>query len=263
MLPDMVLIRGAGDLASGVAHRLHQSGFKVVMLELPNPMVVRTTVSFATAVLKKSITVEGVVASLCNNAKEAEELLSKHIIPVIIDPEASTKKSLNPLVVIDAIMAKDNRLTKIDDAELVIGLGPGFTAGKDVHAIIETKRGHNLGKVIYRGTAAENTSIPGDIAGYGPERLLRASTGGIFKPLKNIGDLVNRGQTVATVSGKVVRAETDGMVRGMLFDGVEVKQGDKVGDVDPRGKIIDYMTISDKARAVGGGVLEAILHRYN
>ncbi len=263
MLPNLIVIRGAGDLASGVAHRLHRSGFDLVMLELPKPMVVRTTVSYATAVFKNNITVEGVNATLCHNVNETNELLAENIIPVFIDPDAEINNFFKPCVVIDAIMAKDNRLTLIDDAELVIGLGPGFTAGKDVDAVIETKRGHNLGKVIYSGSAAENTTIPGNINGYGPERLLRAPAGGIFTPVKKIGDLVERGETVATVSGKVVRAETNGLVRGLLFEGLEVTKGVKVGDIDPRGRKVDYMTISDKARAVGGGVLEAIMNRYN
>lgn len=263
MLPKMVLIRGAGDLASGVAHRLSRSGFKVVMTELSKPLVVRTTVSFAAAIFKKQVTVEGVTAVLCHDPEEIAALHAKNIIPVMIDAEASLINKLQPAVLVDAIMAKGNRLTKISEAGLVIGLGPGFTAGQDVHCIVETKRGHDLGKVIYSGQAALNTGVPGEIAGYGIERLLRAPAGGLFQPLKKIGELVQKGETVATVAGVPVTAATAGLVRGLLFEGLAVEKGLKVGDIDPRGLAIDYNTISEKARAVGGGVLEAVMHRFN
>lgn len=262
-LPNLVLIRGAGDLATGVAHRLHRSGFKVLMLELPEPLVVRTTVSFAAAVFKEQITVEGVTAACCPDLDRAKDLLKNGVIPVLIDPEAKAKDELNPPVLVDAIMAKGNRVTKITDAALVIGLGPGFRAGRDVHAIVETKRGHDLGKVIYSGSAAANTKVPGDIAGYGIERLLRAPCAGLFRPVKKIGDLVEKGETVAFVAKTPVQAATSGLVRGMLFEGLTVPEGAKVGDVDPRGSLIDYTTISEKARAIGGGVLEAIMHRFH
>lgn len=263
MLPKLIMIKGAGDLASGVAHRLWSCGFDVVMLELNKPFVVRTNVSFASAVYEQTVQVESVKAVWCEDTEQAFTVINNRAIPVLIDPEARTLGIFNPAVLVDAIMAKNNRLTKIDDAELVIGLGPGFFAGMDVHAVIETKRGHELGKVIYAGQAADDTKEPGKIEGYGRERLLRAPETGIFKPHKMIGDLVEKGEHVASVGESKICAQIDGLIRGMLYEGLEVIEGTKVGDIDPRGASVNYETISDKARAIGGGVLEAILHRYN
>jgi xanthine dehydrogenase accessory factor len=263
MLPKLIMIKGAGDLASGVAHRLWSCGFDVVMLELNKPLVVRTNVSFAAAVYEQAVEVEAVKAVLCVDTEQALQAIKGKVIPVLIDPEAKAIENLKPAVLVDAIMAKGNLLTKIDDAELVIGLGPGFTAGLDVHAVIETKRGHELGRVIYSGQAAEDTAEPGLVEGYGRERLLRAPEAGVFKPHKKIGDLVKKGEQVASVGEKNIYAEVDGLIRGMLYDGLEVSKGTKVGDIDPRGAAVNYGTISDKARAIGGGVLEAVLHRYN
>lgn len=262
MIPRLVLIRGAGDLATGTAHRLWKSGFKVVMLELPKPLVVRRTVSFASAVHENNIEIESVQAVLCPSPELADQYLSKQVIPVIIDPEAESIDMLKPSIVIDAIMAKNNTGTRLTDAEFVIGIGPGFTVGKDVHVIVETERGHNLGKVLYSGSAAEDTGIPAEIKGFGLERLLRAPTEGIFKPLKEIGDMVSAGDLVALVDQAEIRSSVDGLIRGMLYEGQNVKAGMKVGDIDPRGQDIDFRAISDKARAIGGGVLEAIMHRY-
>ncbi len=263
MLPSLILIRGAGDLASGVAHRLWNSGFQIIMLELDNPLVVRRTVSFASAVFDQQIEVEGVKAVLCPSIDLVNSLLVERNIPVLIDPEAHALTDFKPQIVIDAIMAKTNRFTTIQDAELVIGLGPGFVAGSDVHAVIETKRGHTLGRAIYSGSAIADTGEPGLIDGYGRERLLRAPRDGCFKPLRMIGDLVSVGDQVAEVGGESIKAAVSGLVRGMLYPGLEVKAGTKVGDIDPRGKEVDFLNISDKARAIGGGVLEAILNRYN
>lgn len=261
-IPRKVVIRGAGDLATGVAHRLWNSGFSVVMLELPRPLVVRRTVSFATAVYDGYIEVEGIRAELCPSAGKVGEYLDRRVIPVLVDRKADALASLQPPVVVDAIMAKKDTSTRLDFAELVIGLGPGFTAGREVHAVVETKRGHNLGRVIYSGSAEKDTSEPGLIEGYGKERLLRAPADGIFKPLKKIGDLVKAGDTVAAVGDLKINSEINGLVRGMLYAGSEVFRGLKVGDIDPRGSAVDYYRISDKARSVGGGVLEAILNRY-
>ncbi len=262
MIPRKIIVRGAGDLATGVAHRLWNSGFLVVMLELPSPLVVRRTVSFASAVYENSITVENVTAKLCSQADQIDQLLDQNVIPVMIDPDGSILLKEKPPVLIDAIMAKNNTLTRIDQAELVIGLGPGFNAGQDVHAVVETERGHNLGKVIYRGQAAANTGKPGLVGGYSSERLLRAPHSGCFEPKKDIGDIVIAGDTVALVGSTEVKTVINGMVRGMLHPNIKVESGTKVGDVDPRGNKVDFRAISDKARAVGGGVLEAILSRY-
>lgn len=262
MLPRKVIIRGAGDLATGVAHRLWNSGFSIIMLELPDPLVVRRTVSFASAVYENSITVESVTAKLCPRVEQLDQYFNQDIIPVMVDPGGAILLKEKPPVLIDAIMAKCNTLTGIDQAGLVIGLGPGFNAGQDVHAVIETERGHNLGKVIYSGQAAEDTGKPGIIGGYSSERLLRAPHSGCFEPRKDIGDFVKAGETVAVINSTEIKAAIDGMIRGMLHPNIKVEVGTKVGDIDPRGKQVDYRSISDKARAVGGGVLEAILHRY-
>lgn len=263
MIPRLVIIRGAGDLATGVAHRLWQAGFEIIMLELHQPLVVRRTVSFAAAVFEKAIVVEGVKAELCLKVENVPNLLARNTIPVFIDPEATAIKALQPQIVIDATMTKINRITRLNDAEFVIGLGPGFTAGVDVDVVVETNRGHALGRVIYTGPATLNTGEPGIVAGYGRERLIRSPVDGIFNPHKDIGDLVEKDELIADVDGSPIRAEISGMIRGLLYPGLKVKAGIKVGDIDPRGTEIDYMSISDKARAIGGGVLEAILNRYN
>lgn len=255
-----VIIKGAGDLASGVAHRLWRCGFDVVMLELPQPLVVRRTVAFASAVYEGKMELEGVQARLCRNENEIEELLTQRIIPVLVDPQGSIINKFKPDVLVDAILAKKNTGTALGDAPIVIGLGPGFVAGKDVHAVVETKRGHGLGKVIYSGSAAPNTGIPGEVGGYSAERVLRAPAAGKFQPLKQIGDPVRQGETLATVNGSPVLAPISGLIRGLLYPGLDVYKGMKIGDIDPRGEEVDFRTISDKARAVAGGVLEAILH---
>ena len=262
MFPRKVVIRGAGDLATGTAHRLWNAGFDVAMLELPKPLVVRRTVSFATAVYDGEVEVEAVRAVLCPSPDQVSTFLKNGVIPILIDPEGHSLTTLKPEILIDAIIAKHNRVTKLNDAELVIGLGPGFTAGQDVHAVIETLRGHNLGRVIYQGSAAEDTAEPTEIEGYGKERLLRAPVDGIFKPLKKIGDLVKAGDIVASIDQTQIYAAIDGLVRGMLYSDRPVFAGMKVGDIDPRGAAVDYLTISDKARAIGGGVLEAIMHHF-
>jgi xanthine dehydrogenase accessory factor len=253
----LVVIKGAGDLASGVAYRLFRSGFGIIMTEIAEPMVVRRTVSFAEAVYEGSIAVEGVNATLVNSPEQALDMVDNGIIPVLVDPEASIIKYLQPEVVIDAVMAKKNLFTRIDDAPLVIGLGPGFTAGIDVDAVVETKRGHDLGRVIYEGSAIPNTGVPGAVMGFARERLLKAPVDGIVKACCTIGDQVNKGDIVAYVDDAPVKAELDGVVRGMLKDGIQVKAGTKMGDIDPR-RETDCYTISDKALAVGGGVLEAV-----
>jgi xanthine dehydrogenase accessory factor len=260
----VVLIRGAGEMASGVAHRLHQSHFKVCMLEIPHPIAVRREVSFCEAVYEGKKEVEGVLAKLISTPEEIQSVWKEDKIPLLIDPEGKEARSFLTFdVLIDAIMAKKNLGTEIKDASFVIGLGPGFTAGKDVHIVIETNRGHHLGKMILNGTAEPDTGIPGEIGGYTVERVLRTMKKGVFHPHKSIGDRVNKGSVVAVVDDFPVIAQISGVVRGLLRDGVGVKKGMKVGDIDPRGKRELCFTISEKARAIGGGVLEAILYRFN
>jgi xanthine dehydrogenase accessory factor len=260
----VVLIRGAGDLASGVAHRLHRSHFKICMTEIPHPLAVRRGVAFSEAIYEGQKEVEGVRAKFISKPEEIESVWKKGNIPIIADSDGKkTRHFLKPDVLVDAIMAKKNLGTQINDAPLVIGLGPGFSAGKDVHIVIETNRGHHLGKMILSGSAEPDTGIPGEIGGYTMERLLRTMKKGIFHPQKSIGDRVNKGSVVAVVEDFPIIAKISGVVRGLLREGVEVRKGMKVGDIDPRGKKESCFTISDKARAIGGGVLEAILYRFN
>jgi len=258
-LSDLVLVKGAGDLATGVAHRLHRCGFQVVMTEIEQPTVIRRTVSFAEAVYVGFNTVEGVTAQFVGDALDAADVLKQGEIPVMADPEAKIALQLKPGVMVDAIMAKKNTGTRITDAPLVIGLGPGFTAGIDVHAVIETKRGHNLGRVILEGCAEPNTGIPGYIDGYTSERLIKAPADGIFVPRFDIGSLVKAGEAVGFVDDHPVEAAITGVLRGLIRGGIRVTRGQKIGDIDPRGRVEHCFTISDKARAVAGGVLEAIL----
>lgn len=251
-------------MASGVAHRLHQSHFKLCMTEVSQPLAVRREVSFSEAVYDGEKEVEGIRAKRITGTEEIESTWDRGKIPILIDPEAErARKYLKPDVLIDAIMAKRNLGTHIEDAPLVIGLGPGFTAGKDVHIVIETNRGHHLGKMIFRGEAEPDTGVPGEIGGYTIERLLRTMKKGIFRPQRAIGDKVTKGTVVAVVDDYPVIAQVSGVVRGLLREGIEVKKGLKVGDIDPRGKREHCFTISEKARAIGGGVLEAILYWFN
>lgn len=255
----LVLIKGAGDIASGIALRLWRSGFQVVMTELPQPTVIRRKVAFAEAVYEGETEVEGVKACLAKSAEEAKGLLKDGVIPVLVDPQAECRRQLNPQVIVDAILAKKNLGTYRGQAPLVIGCGPGFSAGGDVDLVIETMRGHYLGRVIRQGCALPNTGMPGAIEGYAEERVLRAVAEGTFEGVREIGELVQEGEVVAFVSGQPVRARIGGVLRGILRSGLPVHKGMKVGDVDPRGKVEYCFTVSDKALAIGGGVLEGIL----
>jgi xanthine dehydrogenase accessory factor len=260
----VVFIRGAGEMATGVVHRLYQSHFKICMVELSQPLAVRREVSFCEAVYDGEKEVEGVRAKLIPKPEGIPSVWKEGKIPLLIDPNGKgTRRFLKPDVLVDAILVKKNVGTRINDAPFVIGLGPGFTAGKDVHAVVETNRGHNLGKMILDGAAEPDTGIPGDIGGFTVERVLRAMKKGVFHAQCSIGDRANKGSVVAIVDDFPVIAQISGTVRGLLRDGMEVKRGMKVGDIDPRGKRDHCFTISEKARAIGGGVLEAILYWYN
>ena len=263
MIPRQVFIRGAGDLATGVAHRLFMAGFDLVMLELPEPLVVRRPVSFASAVYEKKIVVENVEAILCSDRIKVKVANKNRKVAVLVDPEAFSIKKSRPKILVEARMKKTTELASLNDAELVIGLGPGFYAGRNVHAVVETMRGPDLGSVIYNGEAAKNTGIPGKVEGYGIERLLKATESGIFRPIREIGDIVKKGETLAYINESPVQSKINGMIRGLLYPGLEIEEGMKIGDIDPRGKEVNIYKISDKARAVGGAVLEAILHRYH
>ncbi len=263
MLEDInVLVKGGGDLASGVVHRLHRAGMKVVVTEVSQPTVIRRAVAFATAIYEGEVEIEGVVARCTGSSEEALRYLERGEVPVISDPEAEMVSQWRPDVLVDGIMAKRNIGTRMSDAPIVVGLGPGFVAGVDVHAVIETKRGHDLGRVILAGTAAPDTGIPGEVMGYSVERVLRAPSQGIFRGERQIGDGIEAGAVVAYVDDSPVVAGIGGVIRGLLADGLSVRPGMKVGDVDPRGVREHCFTISDKARAIGGGVLEAILYLH-
>ena len=254
------LIRGAGDLASGIALRLWRSGIEVVMTDLPRPTAIRRTVSFSEAIVHGETTVEDVTARLAANADEARALLAQGIVPVLADPDCACRADLHPDALVDAIRAKRNLGTRRTDAPIVIGVGPGFTAGVDCHAVVETMRGHTLGRVIYTGSALPNTNIPGLIGGFAGERVLRAPADGAFRSARQIGDLVKAGDVAGYVAGEPMACTIDGVLRGLIADGVLVHKGMKSGDVDPRGDVDNCYTASDKALAVGGGVLEALLH---
>lgn len=259
----LAVIRGAGDLATGIALRLLRSGIRVVMTDLPNPLAIRRSVAFCEAIRLGQMTVEGVTAQRAEDACEAMRLLERDIVPVLADPEGRCIPALAPDAVVDAILAKRNLGTRITDAPAVIGVGPGFTAGVDCHAVVETMRGHTLGRVIYRGSALPNTNIPGLIGGFAGERVLRAPADGVFQAVLEIGAVVKAGDITGYVEGKPMCCTIDGVLRGLIADGTQVKKGLKCGDVDPRADASYCTLASDKALAIGGGVLEAILNLTN
>lgn len=255
----LVYLRGAGDIATGIALRLHRAGFEVVMADIAKPTCIRRTVAFCEAIRLGEAWVEGVCARLAHDAREARAIVASGDVAVVVDPAAELLGELHADAVVDAILAKRNLGTTIDMAPVVVGVGPGFTAGVDCHVAVETKRGHYLGRAIYEGSPIPNTGIPGVIGGHGAERVLRAPADGVFEPVASIGDVVRAGDVVARVDGKAMVATIDGVLRGLLASGIQVSRGMKSGDVDPRGERAFCDTVSDKASAVGGGVLEAIL----
>ena len=255
----LVLIKGAGDLATGTAVRLHRAGFRVVMTDIARPTAVRRTVAFCQCMYDGTAQVEGIAARRVETAEEAAACLTAGEVPVLADPEARIRTELPFDALVDAILAKRNLGTRITDAPVVIGVGPGFTAGVDCHAVVETMRGHSLGRVIHAGSALPNTGIPGLIGGFAGERVLRAPADGVFHQLLDIGAQVRQGDVAATVNGVPMTCTLDGVLRGILPDDTPVHKGMKAGDIDPRCKVEHCYTASDKALAIGGGVLEAIL----
>lgn len=255
----MILIKGAGDLASGVAVRLAHCGFSIVMTDLSHPTSIRRTVCFSEAIRNGSFRVEDVTAELAEKVEDIPAIHAHGHIAVLADPHADCIKTLHPEVVVDAILAKRNIGTSIEDAPVVIALGPGFSACVDCHAVIETMRGHDLGRVILEGSAEPNTGIPGSISGFTTERVLRSPKEGVFREIRHIGDIVEKGDAVAAVDDETIYAPLSGVIRGLLPTGTPVFEGMKSGDVDPRPIQTHCFTVSDKARAIGGGVLEAIL----
>ena len=256
----LVIIRGAGDLATGIALRLKRAHISVIMTDIPAPTAIRRTVAFSQAIVLGETKVEDVTARRAETPEAAMALLQENVVPVLADPEGICIPVLKPDVVVDAILAKRNLGTRITDAPVVIGVGPGFTARVDCHAVVETMRGHTLGRALYSGSPLPNTGIPGLIGGRSGERVLRAPADGIFEPRMEIGQLVQEGEIAATVNGKPMRCTLTGCLRGLLQGGLQVHEGMKCGDIDPRGQQANCFTASDKATAIGGGVLEALLH---
>ena len=260
MKSSWIIVRGGGDLATGTIHRLWSCGFKVLVLETKMPAAIRRQVSVCEAVYDGEVVVEGMKAIRIFSWEQAEKIIESGAVPVLVDPEGASIDMLHPRVVIDAILAKRNLGTHREMAPLTIGLGPGFCGGKDVDVVIETKRGHNLGRVIYSGMAAPNTGIPGMVGGYAKERVLHAPVEGTFKGYAGIGDIVEAGAPVAAVIGNdgtatPLTAGFSGIVRGLLRDGYPVTKGFKVADIDPRKEeLANCFTISDKARCIAGSV---------
>ena len=257
-----VLIRGGGEMASGIAHRLHQCHMQVLITEVAEPTAVRRSVAFAEAVYCGRQTIENVTAVRVATCSDALIEWQHDAIPLLIDPQAKIIREVMPAVIVDATMSKSGGDTKLSDAPLVIGIGPGFTVGDNVHAVIESNRGYHLGRVIWQGAAQPDTGVPAPVAGHTEARVMRAPRAGCFSSRRAIGDRVAAGDIVGEVDGAPVRAQITGLVRGMLHNGIQIRAGVKVGDIDPRGETEYCGSISDKARAIGGGVVEAIFHSY-
>lgn len=254
-----VLVRGGGDLSSAIIHKLHRSGFRLLVLETAQPLAIRRTVAFSEAVQEGHSRVEDVEARLVTTGEEIKKSWRENRVPIMVDPEAKILEQESFEVVVDAIMAKKNLGTHRGMAPKTIAIGPGFEAGKDVDIVIETNRGHHLGRLIFHGTAQVDTGSPGSILGYTKERVIRSPGEGVLRAYKKIGDLVKAGDPIASVEGKPVETRIDGVVRGLIREGTWVSENLKIADVDPRGEVDHCYTISEKGRNIAGGVLEAIL----
>jgi xanthine dehydrogenase accessory factor len=260
----VIVIKGAGEMATGVASTLFRAFFShILMLEIATPLAIRRRVSFCEAIHAQTTTVEGIEAVKVSEKREVFEAWESGKIAVRVDPKWQSIRHLKPDVVVDAILAKRNLGTSLANAPLVIALGPGFVAGKDCHVVVETNRGHNLGRLITAGTAEPDTGVPGNIGGFTGQRVLRSPGDGIFVSRKQIGDAVRAGEVIGRVAHNPVTAQIDGILRGLVRPNVPVTVGLKIGDIDPRSNRGYCDTISDKARAIGGAVLEAILATYN
>ncbi len=261
----LVIIRGGGDIATGTIYKLYQCGFRVLVLETAAPSAIRRHVAFSEAVYQGSQTVEDLTCVLAQSVDEAVSLLDRGRLVMLVDPRGDCIEKLRPMAVVDGILAKRNLGTHRGMAPITVGLGPGFVAGEDVDAVVETMRGHSLGRVIYEGAAIKNTGVPGVIAGVGKERVIHSPAAGILRNVKKISDLVKLGEVIAvieTADGEVpVTATIDGLLRGLIRDGYPVTERFKIADIDPRlDEYENCFTISDKARCIAGGVVEAILH---
>ena len=265
-MKDLIIVRGGGDLATGTIYKLKKCGFPVLILEAAAPSAIRRNVSFCEAVYQGRQTVEDMSCLRADSLAHAWQLLSEEKLAVLVDPRGESIPMLQPLAVVDAVLAKKNLGTCREMAPITVALGPGFTAGEDVDAVVETRRGHNLGRVIWQGSAAPNTGVPGMIGGYGKERVIHCPAEGVLRNVKRITDMVSKGDIIALVETQgeavPVRASLDGILRGLIRDGYPVQPGFKIADIDPRAdEYNNCFTISDKARCIAGGVLEAILQR--
>ncbi|MEI3190209.1 MAG: selenium-dependent molybdenum cofactor biosynthesis protein YqeB [Lachnospiraceae bacterium] len=274
----LIICRGGGDLATGIVHRLFRAGFPVLVLETDSPAAIRRQVSFSEAVYDGTATVEGVTAERIASADRASvnHVLEEGRVPLLVDPEGSSLPLLKPDIVVDAIIAKKNLGTAKEMAPLVIGVGPGFTAGEDVDLVVESMRGHNLARIFTTGSALPNTGIPGNIGGFTKERVLHAEAAGYMKNIRQIGDIVEKGEEIARIYEKMtedgtfsgsyvsVEASISGIIRGLIREGYHFQKGFKIADIDPReSELANCFTISDKARSIGGSVLEAVCGYVN
>lgn len=264
ILNEILVVRGGGDLATGTIQKLHRCGFRVLVLEVPKPTSIRRKVSFSEAIYDGEIEIEGITAVHVHCLDEIKEAWNNNKVPVIIDPKGQYIKQLKPNIVVDAIIAKKNLGTTKDMADITIALGPGFTAGKDVHIVIETARGHDLGRLIFQGEAKKNTGIPGVIGGYSKERVIHSPCDGIIENVKDIGAIVEKDEIIAYVGNTSVKTTISGLLRGIIRNGSEVRKGLKIADIDPRiSEKPNCYTISDKSRNIAGGVLEAMFFMKN
>ena len=274
----LIICRGGGDLATGIVHRLFRAGFPVLVLETDSPAAIRRQVSFSEAVYDRMATVEGVTAERIASADRAsvDHVLEAGRVPLLVDPEGNSIAQLKPDILVDAIIAKKNLGTAKEMAPLVIGVGPGFTAGEDVDLVVESMRGHNLARIFTTGSALPNTGIPGNIGGFTKERVLHAEADGYMKNIRKIGDIVEKGEEIARIYEKMteegifsgsyvsVEASISGIIRGLIREGYHFQKGFKIADIDPReSELANCFTISDKARSIGGSVLEAVCGYVN
>lgn len=268
-MKDVIVVRGAGDLSSAIIHKLNRCGFKVLALEVEKPLAIRRQVSFCEAIYEKEVEVQGVYCRLCKDTDEINIVLKENKVALVIDPLGVYIKKIKPRIVIDAILAKKNLGTNKDMADLTIGLGPGFYAGRDVDIVIETMRGHNLGKIIYEGYTLKNTGIPGSINGVSKERVVYSKYCGVITNLVQIGDIVEKNQIVAYIKDNMgkkheIKASISGVLRGIIRNGSNIKNRLKILDIDPRiEEVENCYTISDKARCIAGSVLEEVVSYYN
>lgn len=262
---NLIIVRGGGDIASGTIMKLYQCGFPVLIIEIAHPSAIRRNVAFSEAIYQGTQTIEGVTCYYAKDSDEALQYLSEGKLTICVDPEGSLINLFHPIAVVDGILAKKNLGTNRNMAPITIALGPGFNAGVDVDAVIETMRGHSLGRVIYEGAALPNTGIPGAIAGISKERVIHSPSEGILRNVHSITDIVKKGEVIAIIENGSehieVTATIDGLLRGLIRDGYPVTKGFKIADIDPRAnEYNNCFTISDKARCIAGGVVEALLH---